>query len=109
MSKVKAGVSAAQIHQSVADYFENRGFETGLKDGVNVGFFHSTGHGLGLDVHEAPRLGPTGPILKQGMVVTVEPGLYYPGLGGCRIEDVVLVKKDGYDKLSKFNYRWLIQ
>ncbi|MGB1071576.1 MAG: M24 family metallopeptidase, partial [Planctomycetota bacterium] len=61
-------------------------------------------HGLGLDIHEGPRISAVGPPLEEGMVVTVEPGLYYPGLGGCRIEDVVLVTADGcrnFNKASK--------
>jgi Xaa-Pro aminopeptidase len=80
-------------------------------DGVPTGFFHGLGHGVGLDVHEAPNLGGrsvmTDP-LQENMVVTIEPGLYYPGIGGCRIEDVVVVRKDGCESLSKHPYKWEI-
>jgi Xaa-Pro aminopeptidase len=55
------------------------------------GFFHSTGHGLGLEVHELPRLSVVSAPLKTGHVVTVEPGLYYWGIGGVRLEDVALI------------------
>ena len=58
------------------------------------GFFHGTGHGLGLDIHEAPRVGATSTgRLQPGHVVTVEPGLYYPEIGGVRLENVALVKQ----------------
>lgn len=68
-----------------------------------TGFFHATGHGLGLDIHEAPRLGATSRnILRASNVVTVEPGLYYPELGGIRLEDVVLVTPTRPRNLTKF-------
>jgi Xaa-Pro aminopeptidase len=67
------------------------------------GFFHGTGHGLGLEIHESPRMGPnsTG-VLRSGQVVTVEPGLYYPELGGVRLEDVALVTQNGARNLTRF-------
>jgi Xaa-Pro aminopeptidase len=67
------------------------------------GFFHGTGHGLGLEIHEAPRMGShsTGK-LQPGNVVTVEPGLYYPELGGVRLEDVALVTGNGARNLTHF-------
>ena len=65
-----------------------------------MGFFHGTGHGLGLEIHEYPRLQKV--TLKEREVVTVEPGLYYPGLGGVRLEDVVVVTKSDCKILSRF-------
>jgi Xaa-Pro aminopeptidase/Xaa-Pro dipeptidase len=65
-------------------------------------FTHGTGHGVGLDVHEAPRIADTSEhILEEGMVVTIEPGVYIPDLWGIRIEDMVLVKKNGFEVLTK--------
>jgi len=108
LAKIKSGFPAKEAHAIVTKHFKDSGYETGIKDGRNVGFFHGTGHGLGLDIHEAPRINPSGPILKKGMVVTVEPGLYYPGLGGCRIEDVAVVTDTKPQLLSKFHYKWQI-
>ena len=103
---IKSGVKGAAVHAAASDVFINRGYETKrVKDGF-VGFIHSTGHGLGLDVHEAPRVSPGAGKLRTGHVVTVEPGLYYPEIGGCRIEDVVLVTKVGSEMLSSCHYRW---
>ena len=79
--------------------FEDAGFESGQRDGRMVGFFHGTGHGLGLDVHEHPRLSKVHETMQAGHVVTVEPGLYYPGVGGMRLEDDILITKDGCENL----------
>jgi Xaa-Pro aminopeptidase len=73
-----------------------------MKDGRMQGFFHGTGHGVGLDIHEPPRISRTPWVLKAGEVVTVEPGLYYPDIGAVRIEDMVLVTKTGCINLTKF-------
>ena len=65
------------------------------------GFFHGTGHGVGLEIHEPPRVSPKADTLKAGMVVTVEPGLYYLDAGGMRIEDMVVVTKEGCQVLTE--------
>ena len=91
LSMIKDGVRSRDVHGAVIDFFTERGFPTtASRSGSPEGFIHSTGHGLGLDIHEPPRIGPGNEILKEGNVVTVEPGLYYGRLGGVRIEDVVL-------------------
>jgi Xaa-Pro aminopeptidase len=98
---LKEGVNGMDIHNSIMDYFNSQGFETGLIDGRMQGFFHGTGHGVGLEIHEAPRVsGNVDAIMKEGYVVTIEPGLYYKDLGGVRIEDTLWVTKDGYENLS---------
>jgi Xaa-Pro aminopeptidase len=84
-------------------YFAQRGFETKHGATGSVGFFHGTGHGLGLEIHEFPRFQKT--IFKPGQVLTVEPGLYYPGIGGARLEDVVVLTKSGIRMLSRFEKR----
>jgi Xaa-Pro aminopeptidase len=66
------------------------------------GFFHGTGHGLGLEVHERPRVSAVSEVLRAGQVVTVEPGLYYWGVGGVRLEDVVVVQRNGARNLARF-------
>lgn len=104
---VRAGVEGSAVHAAVTAVFARRGYATTRTARRSVGFFHGTGHGLGLEVHEAPRLGATAHgALPRGAVVTVEPGLYYPGLGGCRIEDVVQVTSASPRLLSRFHYRW---
>ena len=100
LRKVKAGVSGATIHRGVREEFESRGFETRMVDGTAEGFFHSTGHGVGMEIHEAPGIGISPVRLRAGNVVTIEPGLYYPHIGGVRIEDTVLVTKSGYKMLA---------
>jgi Xaa-Pro aminopeptidase len=100
LKRIKAGVDGMSIHQAITELFNDRGFPTEVRNGRRVGFFHGTGHGLGLEIHEYPRLQKV--MLKAGQCLTVEPGLYYPGIGGARIEDVVIVEKDGCRILSKF-------
>ena len=97
---MKPGASGAKLHEKVKAFFAAEGYPTGQKDGRWVGFFHGTGHGLGLEIHEEPRFGRTA--FKPGQVLTVEPGIYWPGVGGCRIEDVALVTESGVRKLSRF-------
>lgn len=102
LEQIRAGAEGGQIHQAVQDFFAAQGYATGEKDGQLQGFFHGTGHGLGLDIHESPRIGPRAPALQVGQVVTVEPGLYYRGLGAVRLEDVVLVHEDGCELLTSY-------
>ncbi len=98
---IRHGANGKEIHQKILALFEQRGFPTGKIGGRMQGFFHGTGHGLGLDIHEPPRISPSGAILRAGHVVTVEPGLYYIGMGGVRLEDVVLVTKNGNRNLTR--------
>ena len=98
---IHTGADAATI-----EALTRRGFETRHGKKGSVGFFHGTGHGLGLAVHEPPRVSAADQVLKKGTVVTVEPGLYYPGLGGCRIEDVVQVTAKAPRMLSRYSYAW---
>jgi Xaa-Pro aminopeptidase len=103
LKKMKPGVDGLKLHNEVKQFFTDRGFPTEVRDGRQVGFFHGTGHGLGLEIHEFPRFQKT--VFKPGQVLTVEPGLYYPGVGGVRIEDVVVVTKAGTRMLSRFEKR----
>jgi Xaa-Pro aminopeptidase len=101
--KLRNNVSGKEVHQAVLDYFKSRGYKTGRHKGRMQGFFHGTGHGLGLEIHESPRISPTSTdTLKAGHVVTVEPGLYYPNLGGVRLEDVAYITTGGARNLTKF-------
>ncbi len=104
---LRAGVISSAVHAECVNVFTARGYETKSTPKGAVGFFHGTGHGLGLAVHEAPRVSaPVKEPLKLGAVVTVEPGLYYPGLGGCRIEDVAWLTESGHKLLSSHPYAW---
>ncbi len=103
LKAMKPGVDGRKVHDGVTQFFTERGYPTGQKEGRWTGFFHGTGHGLGLEIHEAPRFGATR--FKPGQVLTVEPGLYFPGLGGVRIEDVAVVTETGNRLLSRFEKR----
>ncbi len=101
--KVRANVPTGDIHRAVQEFFVRQGYKTGRHHGRMEGFFHGTGHGLGLEIHESPRLGVNSiGRLRPGHVVTVEPGLYYPEIGGVRLEDVALVTPHGARNLTRF-------
>lgn len=102
IAAVKHGVNGRAVHEEVKKVFDRLGYKTEPRNGKMVGFFHGTGHGVGLDIHEAPSVGSRDSILETNAVVTVEPGLYYFGVGGVRIEDMVLVTKNGCRNLTKF-------
>ncbi len=103
LQKTQAGTSTSEIHQCVQQFFVQRGYQTGRRNGRMEGFFHGIGHGLGLEIHESPRIGSNSSgALRAGQVVTVEPGLYYPGIGGVRLEDVALVTPAGSKNLTRF-------
>jgi Xaa-Pro aminopeptidase len=107
LETIRAGANGRDVHGRCVAVFNERGFETKHTPKGSVGFFHGTGHGLGLAVHEPPRMsGLIDYTLKKGSIVTVEPGLYYPGLGACRIEDVVQVTSGAPKLLSRHPYRW---
>ena len=96
---IKPQAKGSAVHKAVQEFFVARGYPTERRDGRWTGFFHGTGHGLGLDLHEEPRLGVT--TFRPGQVFTVEPGLYYPEIGGARHEDVVTVTAGGCRLLSR--------
>ncbi len=100
--RIHADCDAEAIHHGIRALFDETGFPTGPVNGRNQGFFHGTGHGVGLDIHEPPSFGPRPSRLPEGAVVTVEPGLYYEHVGGVRLEDMVLVTKDGCENLTGF-------
>jgi len=107
LDALEPGVTGEAVHDAVCDVFEDAGHPTLRSDpGTDTGFIHSTGHGVGLAVHEAPRLGEgADEPLADGHVVTVEPGLYDPEVGGVRIEDMVVVSgaaEAGYRNLTDY-------
>ncbi len=93
---LRPGAIPSEIHLEAVKILEKHGFRTGRSENRDFGFFHGLGHGVGLEIHEMPRLSPRNSTpLRGGEVVTVEPGLYYPEWGGIRLEDLMLVTSDG--------------
>ena len=101
-AQLRDGAEGQTVHQAVCTLFDQHGFLTRRRNGRMEGFFHGTGHGVGLEIHEAPRVAPFAQRLRAGQVVTVEPGLYYPGAGGVRLEDVVVLTARGCRNLTRF-------
>ncbi len=97
---MKPGASGRETHEVIKAFFAESGYPTEIKDGRWQGFFHGTGHGLGLEIHEPPRFSMTD--FQPGQVLTVEPGIYIPGLGGVRHEDVAVITGKGCRVLSNF-------
>jgi Xaa-Pro aminopeptidase len=106
LETIEPGVTGAAVHEAAASVYADAGLPTLSSDpSTETGFIHSTGHGVGLDVHEQPSVGPGGDELEAGHVITVEPGLYDPEVGGVRIEDIVVVTDDGYENLTEYPER----
>ncbi|RKQ92209.1 Xaa-Pro aminopeptidase [Solirubrobacter pauli] len=107
-AELKAGANGRTLFERSAEPYIEAGHPTQLsKEPGTVledGYFHGLGHGVGLEVHERPFMGRLGDDLLAGEVVTVEPGCYRRGFGGCRLEDLVLVTEDGYEIITRFPY-----
>jgi Xaa-Pro aminopeptidase len=113
LDMIGPGVDGKDVHEKVSQVLHDAGYKTQVHDReegkpLTVGFFHGTGHGVGLEIHEAPRLGVTSQKLIPGDIVSVEPGLYYPEIGGVRIEDLVLVTEDGSRNLTHFPKEFVV-
>jgi Xaa-Pro aminopeptidase len=109
LDAVEPGVTGATVHDAACDVYEEAGYPTLRSEPeTEVGFIHSTGHGVGLDVHERPRVSPDGEELRPGHVVTIEPGLYDPDVGGVRIEDLVVVTDEGYENLTEYPIEFVV-
>jgi Xaa-Pro aminopeptidase len=108
LAEVRPGVNGTAVYRLVCELFQEHGFPTQLSkqpgEVLEDGFFHGLGHGVGLEVHEEPNLGRAGGELVAGDVITLEPGLYRKGFGGCRLEDLVIVTEDGAEKLTSYPY-----
>jgi Xaa-Pro aminopeptidase len=109
VAAVKPGVRGSDIHRQVCDFFHEHGHKTQLHkaegEALQDGFFHATGHGVGLEVHEQPGVGRIqSEPLVEGDVIALEPGLYRTGYGGVRLEDLLLVTADGAEVLTSYPY-----
>jgi Xaa-Pro aminopeptidase len=109
ISEIAPGADTRAIFEGTCEIFEAAGEPTARTktpgEPLVDGFFHGLGHGVGLEVHEAPGLGQTSDkMLVPGDVVTIEPGLYRAGYGGVRLEDIVLVTEDGAENLTSYPY-----
>ena len=103
LEAVEPGVTGTDVHDVACDVIEDAGYATLRSDPeTDTGFIHSTGHGVGLDIHEQPSVSPAGEELEPGHVLTIEPGIYDPAVGGVRIEDLVVVTEDGYENLTDY-------
>lgn len=107
LGMIGAGVNGRDVHKKVSDVLHEAGYKTLAHDQkpgepLQEGFIHGTGHGVGLEIHEAPRVSTADEELVPGDVITVEPGLYYPEIGGVRIEDLVVVTENGCRNLTNF-------
>lgn len=99
LGQMKPGADGKAIHDGITRYFKERGYPTKKEKGRWVGFFHGTGHSLGLEIHEAPRFSASR--FPVGEMMTVEPGLYVPGIGGVRLEDLVVMTAKGPKNLTR--------
>ncbi len=109
LDAIEPGATGEDVHDAACDVYEAAGEPTFRTDPeTETGFIHSTGHGIGLDVHESPGLSSGGEELEPGHVVTVEPGLYDPAVGGIRIEDLVVVTEDGYENLTDYPIEFVV-
>jgi Xaa-Pro aminopeptidase len=108
LSQVKAGVTGDAIHKTVQRVFDELGYQTDFTKPEPEGFIHGTGHGVGLEIHEGPRVSVNAPELRAGNVITIEPGLYYPKLGGVRIEDTVYVTDEGFKFTATCSKKFMI-
>ncbi len=108
LAAIRPGALARDVHGAACAVFEAAGFPTQrTKMAGEVlldGFFHSLGHGVGLEVHEAPGLSQNGEVLVEGDVLAVEPGCYRQGFGGARLEDLVVVTAEGYELITEYRY-----
>jgi Xaa-Pro aminopeptidase len=102
-SRVKQGIKGSEVHQAVVDLFKEKGYESNAQ-----GFTHNLGHGVGLEVHELPTLGPAGGDLFKGNVITIEPGLYYRGTGGIRLENTGVITAKGFESFTKFPREFMV-
>ena len=107
LQQTRAGMNGLRIQDGLRDWFRDQGYPTQIQKGRWSGFFHGVGHGLGLEIHEAPRFSV--PSLPKGTVITIEPGLYVPGIGGVRIEDVVVVQDGTPQRLTRFPDYWEVR
>jgi Xaa-Pro aminopeptidase len=108
VAAVKPGVAGSELNRICSEVFQQHGYPTLISkqpgEVLKDGFYHSLGHGVGLEVHEDPSLGRGPGELVAGDVIAVEPGLYRQGYGGCRLEDLVLVTEDGAEVLTDYPY-----
>ncbi|MDR2721128.1 MAG: Xaa-Pro peptidase family protein [Puniceicoccales bacterium] len=107
--RLKNGVRCSDLMESILKFFASKGYKTDRAATTPHGMFHSLGHGFGLEIHEEPYISNGAAVLKTGNVITIEPGLYYPKIGGVRIEDDFLITDECSINLSEnICHDWVI-
>ena len=108
---VRPGVKLVDLGKTPRVEFEKAGFVNKMEGNAPCGYIHGLGHGVGVDIHEDPplntRVAET-ELVELGQVFTIEPGLYYKSIGGCRIEDTLVVREMGAELLSAYDYDWIM-
>lgn len=99
-----AGISCKDIHYKVCDIYNDWGYDTIREGSVEEGLLHSTGHGIGVSLHEKPRISGNEDTISPNTVLTIEPGLYNKKIGAVRFEDMILIKEDGYENFNNYEY-----
>lgn len=99
------GLEGEELHKAVAGSLEEAGYST---DSEESGFLHSTGHAVGLELHEPPRIAEGAGELEEGYVLTIEPGLYEPAEGGVRLEDMIVLDQDSYRNFNSMSYKMVL-
>lgn len=106
LDTIESDIKSCKVHKVVCDVLEKHGYKTGTNN--DYGFTHSTGHSIGLELHENPRISGKDEKLRDNMILTIEPGLYYENIGGVRIENMIRVTENGFEDFNNMDKNLII-